>query len=153
MQNTKGLSEIVATLIIILLTLVAVGIIWVVIRGVVTNGAGQISVSAECTAINLNAVSVQETPAGSGIYSVILHRAAGGGNLSGIKVSVLNANGSSSGPMDFGSLPELGQNTMSLNTASLGSNVTHGNSIEFTPFFTDPSGNQQLCSQTQTFQF
>jgi len=56
MQNTKGLSEIVATLIIILLTLVAVGIIWVVIRVVVKIGAGQISVSA--IFININLISV-----------------------------------------------------------------------------------------------
>ena len=37
-NNKKGLSTIVATLLIILLTLVAVGIIWIVIRNVVQTG-------------------------------------------------------------------------------------------------------------------
>lgn len=148
MQNTKGLSEIVATLIIILLTLVAVGIIWVVIRGVVTSGTQQISVSAECTAVNLNAVSVVSGP--SGTYNVTLHRAAGGDNtLAGIKVNIFDSNGTSSGPLDFGTLQQLGQSTTSFPTTG----IVNGHSIEYTPFFKDSSGNEQLCSNTQTFQF
>ena len=161
MRNTKGLSEIVATLIIILLTLVAVGIIWVVIRGVVTSGTNQISTSSECTAVNLNAVAAQETPAGSGVYTVTLHRASGGGNLSGVRVSILNASGVSSGPMDFGiQLNSLDQKTQTFTTGvtaitggQVSTNVTNGDSVEYTPYFLDASGNEQDCSNTQTFSF
>ena len=139
-----------ATLIIILLTLVAVGIIWVVIKGVVTSGTNQISVTSECTAINLNAVSVNESS--PGIYDVTLHRSSGGDNtLAGIKVNIFNDT-TSSGPMDFGTLNLLDQHTVSLNT-STATLVTGGNRIEYTPFFKDSSGNEQLCSGTQSFSF
>ena len=42
-NDKRGLSTIVATLLIILLTLVAVGIIWVVVRNVIQGGSEQIS--------------------------------------------------------------------------------------------------------------
>ena len=43
MESKKGLSAVVTTLIIILLVLVAVGIIWVVVQNIVTEGAESIS--------------------------------------------------------------------------------------------------------------
>ena len=147
MRNNRGLSAIVATLIIILLTLVAVGIIWVVIRNVVQSGSEQVDLSTKCLAVDLEAVSVSET---AGVYAVTLKRNAGGEALGGIKVSVFNA-ASNSGVMDFGALTELQTSTVSL--PSSGATVTGGDRIEFTPFFVDSSGNEQLCSQTQTFNF
>ncbi|MEK6847559.1 MAG: archaellin/type IV pilin N-terminal domain-containing protein [Nanoarchaeota archaeon] len=147
MRNKRGLSTIVATLIIILLTLVAVGIIWVVIRNVIQGGAENIDLSAKCIAVSLEAVSVTET---SGVYAVTLKRNAGGEALGGIKVSIFNAT-SNSGVIDFGALTELQTSTVSLPPS--GTTVTSGNKIEYTPFFLDSSGNEQLCSQTQTFNF
>ena len=41
--NNRGLSTIVATLLILLLVMVAVGIIWVVVRNVIQSGTEQIS--------------------------------------------------------------------------------------------------------------
>ena len=55
MKNKRGLSAIVATLLIILLTLVAVGIIWFAVRNIVQGGADQIEASAKCTAVDISA--------------------------------------------------------------------------------------------------
>lgn len=150
MKSKKGLSDIVATLIIILLTLVAVGIIWVVIRNVVNSGASQIDISAKCTAVNLEAVSVNETS--PGVYAVTLKRASGGDTIGGIKVSIFNTT-ANSGVMNFGALTALQTSTVSMNTSANNATVTGGHKIEYTPFFLDASGNTQLCSQTQTFTF
>lgn len=153
MRNNKGLSTIVATLIIILLTLVAVGIIWVVIRNVIQGGAESVDLSTKCIAVSLEANSVTETPAG--VYAVTLKRNAGGEALGGIKVSVFNAI-VSSGIKDFGVLTELQTRTVSIdtNTGTGITAVTGGNKIEYTPFFVDSSGNEQLCPQsTQTYEF
>lgn len=159
MKSTKGLSTVVATLIIILLTLVAVGIIWVVIRSVVTSGSQQVDINSKCLAVDLEAVSVNQTSAG--VYAVTLTRNAdsgGSGDLAGIKVSILNATGTSSGPMEFGALAELDTNTVTLDTSdSAGTGalrqVVNGTEVEFTPWFTDASGNPQTCSQTKTYTF
>jgi len=132
--DKKGLSTIVATLIIILLTLVAVGIIWVVIRNVVEGGAGQIELSQKCLAVELSAVTVNETS--SGIYDVTLRR--GTGNQEDIGVG------------DFGELDALGTVT---NTVDTNATLTGGDKIEFTAFFQGASGEEQLCSQTKSFEF
>ena len=148
MKNTKGLSEVVTTLIIILLVLVAIGIIWVVISGVIKGGAGQIDVSTKCIAVDLSALSVNETSAG--VYDITLHRGSGGDELGGVKITLFNST-VNSGVLDFGvALTELQTTTKSIDT---GLNVTEGNKLEYTAYFLDASGNPQLCSQTGTFPF
>jgi len=150
MESKRGLSAIVATLLIILLTIVAIGIIWLVIRNVVQSGAETIDISSKCVEVNLEAVSVNETSAG--VYDVTLRRRSGGqDDLGGIKVNIFNTT-TSSGVMDFGTLNRLQTKKVTFNT-SQASEVTNGNKIEFTPFFLDASGNEQLCSQTGEFKF
>ena len=152
-MNKKGLSDIIATLLIILLTLVAVGIIWVVIRNVVQGGADTIDLSSKCIAVELNAVTVSETS--SGIYNVTLKRSADSEGDIGVKVNVFSGSASSSGVLDFGAfgdLDSLGTITRTIDT-NVVTTVTGGNKVEFTAFFQDSSGNDQLCSQTNTFNF
>ena len=45
-KDKRALSEIVATLVTILLVLVAIGIVWVVVRNVIQKGAEQISLGS-----------------------------------------------------------------------------------------------------------
>lgn len=146
MKDKRGLSAIVATLIIILLTLVAVGIIWVVIRNVVQSGANQVDISSKCLAVSLEAVGVVNTS--NTVYSVTLKRNAGGEDLGGVKITIQN-NTDSSAVLDFGNIVALQTKT----TTGL-AGVVNANKIEFTPFFLDSSGNQLLCPQSsQTFSF
>ncbi len=152
-ENKKGLSEIVATLIIILLTLVAVGIIWVVIRNVVEGGAQQVDISQKCLAVELNAVTVNETS--PGVYGVTLRRGSDGEEDIGVKVNVFSGQATSSGVIDFGAfgdLDALGTVTGSVDT-NTATPVVGGDKIEFTAFFRDASGNEQLCPQTKSFSF
>ena len=57
-MDKRGLDAVVTTLIIILLVLVAVGIIWVVVRNVVQQGSEQIDISSKCLSVDVQAVSV-----------------------------------------------------------------------------------------------
>jgi hypothetical protein len=151
MESRKGLSTIVATLIIVLLVLVAVGIIWVVIRNVVESGAEQIDITNKCLAIDLQAVSVNETSAG--VYDVTIERSDGSAEvLGGIKVNILNGT-DSSGVMDFPALTAAERDTLSLDTSTEGDQVDNGDEMQYTAFFIDASGNEQLCSQPNTFTF
>jgi len=153
MESKRGLSAIVATLLIILLTLVAVGVIWVVIRNVVQSGAEQIDINTKCVAVTLSAVTVNETS--SGIYNVTLRRASDSEGDLGVKVNVFSGATTSSGPIDFGAvgdLDALGTVTRTIDTTTA-TTVAGGDNIEFTAFFLDDSGNEQLCSQTGEFSF
>src|SRR3990167_792910 len=55
-MDKRGLDAVVTTLLIILLVLVAVGIIWVVVRNVVQQGSEQIDINARCLSVDLQAV-------------------------------------------------------------------------------------------------
>ena len=148
MENRKGLSAVVTTLIIILLVLVSVGIIWVVVRGVVESGAEQIDVSTKCLGIDIRAVSVEPVNGEEGNYSVNLERKSGGNEIEGIKVNVFNDT-DSSGVMDFGvAIEELNEETVILE-----SGIIDANKIEYTAYFKDASGNDVSCTYTGEFNF
>ena len=78
--NTKGLSTIVATLLIILLTLVAVGIIWVVIKNVLKNSADEVSIGKFSIDLEISRVRIIN----SNSLSVVVKRNPGEASLSGI---------------------------------------------------------------------
>jgi len=146
MENKKGLSTIVATLIIILLVLVAVGIIWVVVRNVIQQGAEQVEISTKCMAVDLRAVSVNETTAGN--YAVTLRRVAGGEAIAGVKIALFNET-ANSGVLDgFLALSEL-----ETKTETFTAGVTNADRLEYTVYFEDASGNERLCSQTNSYSF
>jgi hypothetical protein len=80
-MEKRGLSTIVATLIIILLTLVAVGIVWVVINNLLKSGAQQIELGQSNIDLQIKKVEV----AGDNItVTIFVKRNAGQGNFTGI---------------------------------------------------------------------
>lgn len=146
MENKKGLSAIVATLIIILLVLVAVGIIWVVVRQVIQQGAETVDYNTKCLGVDLEAVAVTES-ATAGEYSVTL-KMNSGDTIDGVKLNFFSAT-ENSGVMEFGTtLSALDTKTNS----SIITTVEDANKIEFTAYFLDTSGNEHFCS-TQEFTF
>ena len=153
MENRKGLSTVVATLIIILLVLVAVGIIWAVVKDILQQGSETVDINVKCLAIEVNAVSVSETSAG--VYDVTFVRGSGKGDIGGIKMNVFNDD-VSSGIIDFGSaISVLETQTRTMDT-TVGGEITRidgGNKIKFIVFFLDESGKEQLCSQIKEFEF
>ena len=78
--DKRGLSTIVATLLIILLTLVAVGIIWIVVRNVIQGGAEQISLGKFTLDLGISQVQNINDSA----LSITLKRNAGKGDFVGI---------------------------------------------------------------------
>ena len=147
-MGKRGLSAVITTLIIILLVLVAVGIIWVVVRNLLQEGAEQIDISAKCLAVDMTAVSVTAVTNETGNYSVTLKRSAGGEAIGGLKLTLFNST-DNSGVMDFGTAPD----ELETKTQKIAAGVTNANKLEYTAYFVDSSGNEQLCSQTSTFNF
>ncbi len=140
MENKRGLSAIVATLIIILLVLVAVGIVWVVVRNLIQEGAGQIEISTKCLAIDLSAVGVVPFAGETGNYSVTL-RLNAGETIDGVKIALFNET-TNSGVLDgFSDMDVLDTTTEKFATG-----ITSANKLEFTVYFTDTSGNEALCT-------
>ncbi len=157
MKNKLGLSDIVITLIIIVLSLVAIGVVWVVVRNLITTGSTSISSNVECLDTNIGITAVacsnSTTNAGNIACNLTLTRtgteqsAIGGVDLvfsnqsSGISSDLINVAGNIQ-PL-VGEMAVINDTNMTTNNGI--------DTIQATPYFTDSSGKTQLCSQTTSF--
>ncbi|MEK6898447.1 MAG: hypothetical protein AABX28_03775 [Nanoarchaeota archaeon] len=149
-NNKQGLSAIVVTLILVLLSLVAVGIVWVVIGNLVETQSGKISTGTQCLEIDVGANAVV-AGAVDGDYTVTLKRSAGGEEISGVKMVLFSDTANTEVIKKAQALETLGTSTISLTAAETGT-LADANKIEVTPYITDASGNEQGCT-TSTFEF
>lgn len=151
--DKRGLSTIVVTLIIILISLVAVGIVWVVVRNVIQGGTKTIESNANCITVDVEATSVNCSSAGvSRICDVTLQRSGTGTDaIGGVKLVFKNATaGTSSGLISVAGdiQPLLTKTQTGINTT-----ISNVDTVEVTAFFRDASGNDQICAQTNPFKF
>lgn len=141
-NNKKGLSGVIVTLILILLVLVAIGVVWVVVQNVLESGTGQINLGANCLEIDVKPVSAgcSET----GVCNVTLERGGDNGDdIGGVKLTFRNASGETNYIHDVsGNINSLERKTERSITTEI-ANVTE---VVSTIYFTDDSGNEQLCS-------
>ena len=137
-ENKKGISMIVSTMIIILLVIVAVGIIWFAARGVFEGGSEQLSLSSKCLAVDLKASGSCDA---AGICTVALERRAGGENFAGFKVVVENS--TSNNITDYvGNIAALEKSI----DAGFATGVLDATKMDIIVYFTDDAGAEQLCA-------
>ena len=141
--DKKGLSTVVTTLIIILLVLVAIGIVWVVVRGLIGTTETQINIQQKCIGIDLQIESASCT--GAGPYTCVATvRKTGGETPDGIKVLFSNAVGSITGAQGDTTLPiSLLNNAVGISASSLPTKV------EAIPYF-GTSAVPNYCPQSAT---
>lgn len=151
-KNNRGLSTIVVTLIIILLSLVAVGVVWAVVNNLIKSGSEGVSVSSKCLNINIEATSVNCTDGTTSICDVTMVRSGTeDAAISGVKIVFRNQTSgvSSNVTTVAGNIePLVGKKQTGIDTGILGVTV-----VEVTPFFLDTSGKEQLCTQSSSFEF
>ena len=152
-NDTRGLSAVITTLIIILLVLVAVGIVWVVVNNLLKGGAETIELTAKCTAVTLSATAVTCDDAGvNWTCDVTYERGSGGDAVDGMKIVL--SNGVTSFTEDItGDIGQLGPNTKTGIDTQIVIADTEPNSVQLAAYFNDTSGNSQLCSPTSEFTF
>ncbi len=140
MKNKKGLSEIVTTLIIVVLVFVAIGIVWGVVKVFLDIGAGTIEISSKCQLISLTIKGNTSSCEGTGC-SVSIERDAGGVAFDGVKILVSNATGSGNA--------EVSGNIADFETVvKPATGVGNANKIAVVPYFLDDSNVKQLCLNT-----
>ncbi len=154
MNNQKGLSTIVATLIIILLVLVAVGIIWVVVRNVVQGGTEQIDLSTKCLGVEVIATSAvcgaTADGGNDGNCSVTVSRNSDNNEIGGVKLVFSNEAGEDNFIHDVsGDMTPLETKTV----PNIETGVVNASSVEVIVYFMDSSGNEQLCTASIPYEF
>ncbi len=150
MKHKKGLSDVVTTLIIILLAIVAIGIIWMVVKGILQGGSEQVALGAKCKDVEIQATKIENTTTVGTGYKLTLSRTGAGEEIGGVKVVLFNDTANSE-VVDFGNALaalETATETLTLTTA-----VINANKVEMTVFFISDLGEEQICPTTATKEF
>lgn len=146
-SNRKGLSNIVSTLLIMLLVIVAIGIIWAVISNTLESGTKEFSLGSKCLAVEIKATAVNCAAETS--CSVTLTRSSGGEDIAGVKLIFYNNDSTETDVVDWSiDIPQLETKTNASVRVSIDSDISK---MEVVPYFADASGNEQLCSGGTTF--
>ncbi len=145
-NNKRGLSTVVTTLIIILLVFIAVGIIWVVIRNVIQGGTENVDWSSKCLEVSVESTKLTCTSATNpavnpDVCTVSMVREAGGEAIAGVKV-VLSGTGGNFVSPQVGNIVPLATKTTPAITATGITNVT---GVEIVPYFLDGQNVEHLC--------
>ena len=157
LNNKKGLSTIIVTVILIGLTIVAVGIVWVVVNNTLKRGAESTDISSKCLDIQVGPTAVScsgGTATLAGTCTVQLSRTGTNADvIAGVKVVAINSTGTRSIVKDStGDLSIAEGRTVSVDTP-IGMVSASINKIESTVYFTDTAGRTQHCPQPNVFTF
>ena len=151
MKNKKGVSTIVAVLILIVLVLVAIGIVWAVVSSLINKGVETIDVSGKCISITISPTSVDcSTP--SACLVTLERSGTGSDEIGGVKLVFSNTTaGVSSSVLDSGTgnIEQLVPETITVDSGL--SAPSTPDKLESTVYFIDESGDERLCTQTITY--
>jgi hypothetical protein len=155
--DRKGLSTIVVTLIIILLSLVSIGVVWVVVNNLVKSGTSGVEIGTKCLGVDVTATAVTCTPTGiSEFCDVTLSRTGTGTEeIGGVKLVFKNSTSGASGSEIVDIAGDI-QQLIAKQSGSVNSTLTASqgvNNVEVTVYFNDEEGNAQLCPRTSPFSF
>jgi len=148
-ESKKGMSDIVVTLVIILLSLIAIGVVWVVVNNLIKSGTQNVEISAKCTNVQLEITAVSCNATTGADCTVTVKKTGTSETLSGVKLAFSNSTGSYTAnaldaPHDLASLVPTVLNGTTGTTFDSG--VINPNSVEVTPYFIDSANNEYPCT-------
>jgi len=154
MKNKKGLSTIVTTLIIVALSLVAVGVVWLVVNNIVNQQTSSIDYSAKCLNLEFRAIAgtecaefVENTTLST--CTVIIQREKGDDAIGGIRLIFSDTSGAS--PIVLKQSDEAG-NIATTETYDVEvSDSANPTVVEVTPYLTDNENVKHVCSVTTKY--
>src|SRR3989344_6429924 len=116
--NKKGISDIVVYLLIIVISMIAIGILWIIVANVLSQGSGQVSSGVGQLLVSLKIEKVQVES--NGDVSVTVKRNAGAGDLAGVKFIFSDGNNAESFDNKI-SLKELDEKTFDFELQNINS--------------------------------
>jgi len=143
LESKKGLSEIVATLLIILLVIIAIGIIWGVLRNVISSGSEEISFSGLTLDLGITRASVVE-----GVTTISVRRKTGTGDVAGLRFIFFDGENSQSVDKTT-SLLQGEEKTFTITSEEI-TGVENGWTVSVAPIYLTNSGAEVTGEITHT---
>lgn len=152
MKSKRAMSEIVTTIIMVVLALVAVAVIWQIINNLIGEKGTEISITQKCLGVKLTVASVSGCTQDG--CNVSLTRASGGEEFDGIKF-VLKSPTDSSKVIDApGNIEQLGTEMRSVAVlVDDDFDASVANKVEATVYFIDDSGIAKNCPSKVEYNF
>lgn len=137
-RGKKGLSGVITTLILILISLVAIGIIWVVIANMISEQSEQVNIDSFTIKLKIEQVLTNGNQT-----NITINRGVGAGEVDGIKVII--SDGTTPSSFDINSpIYELDTNTYTLEYGGI------IKSVSVAPLFSTSSGEMKMGSSSET---
>lgn len=149
MRDKKAMSEIVTTVIMVVLALVAVAVIWTIINNLISEKGAQVVTTSKCTDVTLTVESVSNCVAAG--CDVRVRRGPRGDAIDGVKVVLKSATGASDVDTIEGNIPPLQTATLAVDSGTF--DATTANKVEVTAYFLDDSGIEQNCMSPAVYNF
>ncbi len=144
MNDKRGLSAIITTLLVVVLVLVAIGIVWGVVSGLLRSGAEDIELSAKCLNIDVRAtiIDCNTNPA---CLIKLIRTGSNNEEIGGVKLVFFEGTVSSGVIDKKGNVPSL------VGKSLVGDNpLDEPDLLEVTPYILSSSGKEKLCSTTSS---
>jgi hypothetical protein len=142
-KGKRGLSTVIVTLILILVSIVAVGIIWVVVRNILNSGTNQVDFGKFTLSLDVKNAYVQNDN-----LSVDVKRNAGQGELTQIKFLLSDGENSEVITQDT-NLKELEERVFSLHLTIL--NASRVIKVSIVPVFKASDGTNSFGQESSTY--
>jgi len=143
-KRVRGLSTVVTTLMIILFSLVAIGVVWVVVKNLIGNATTEISFDRFSLNLGISDAYIDNT---ASQVNVAVRRSAGQGNLTGIYFIFHNGTSSTSVKRII-NLKELEERTFTFNSAEVGG-ISNVQLVSVSPISTN-AGSEVILGITDT---
>lgn len=145
MNNNKGISTIIATILMILLVLVAAGVLWAIIQNLLSDQTEEINSGLDRITLYIVKDSVELN---ENNVTLIINRDIGPGKLSKIKILLYTSDGETyAEDVDASTLTELGSRKFTIDNGGL----TNINKISIAPITESESGKGILKSIVNTY--
>ncbi len=144
-MNKRGLSDVVTTLIIILISLVAVGIVWVVVSNVLESGSEEVDLGQFSLDLAIESVKIQD----GNVAVVLVKREVGKGNFTAMDFIFSDGQNSETIRVNE-SLTELGQKTFMFTLQEL--NTSNLKEVSVIPVLISDSGKETIGKAIDTFE-
>ena len=144
MDNKRGMSAVVTTLLIILLVIVAIGIVWVVVRNILSKGSDEVSIIGLSIDLEIQKISVSVD---GNVLDVTVKRNSGKGNLLGINFVISDGENSEVVRKDT-NMSELDSEVFSFSLNELG--LSSFEIVSIAPIYETSSGKETTANIIDT---
>ena len=144
----KGVSDIIVSMIMIIIVLGAITIVWLLIRGFIGSGAEQISTGTECLEVDIKPTALDCVGSGNSTCDITVSRGTGGNKIGGLKLVFTNSTATKNYIHDVpGDINILETKTV----PGVATGIENANNVDVVVYFKDASGKEQLCSTKTSY--